>query len=301
MSGESFESGGGSPGTSSFFPNRATAGGMACEVSAGHARVVRATALDEETRRRVLQAPGTAGTVHSVFAHVMNLKWHDGRLLALHGPGVLRAPFAVALADCSALDQVAPGTPVMHAGGCIGLGDIQVDIAPALVRDLRLYPGLRSASEARTVLANLPEISLDRGLGAGRLRDIQERIGEGLRRRDPVRLLRGLKALVGLGGGLTPAGDDCIVGVLAALHVFAGGLDDTIRVGLASAVGETTWLAREFLLSALGGRFAEPLVRLCTGGRAEAERAIAELLAFGATSGEDTLRGLRLAVVALAG
>src|SRR5262249_26784951 len=79
-------------------------------------------------------------------------------------------------------------------------------------------------------------------------------------------LLTLVQALVGLGEGLTPSGDDFLVGLLAVLHVTgslpcsAGSsvyeqFDQYVRLG-------TTQLSGEFLRCAFAGHFAEPLVML---------------------------------------
>ena len=48
-------------------------------------------------RERVLAAPPEAGRVHSIFERAVNILWHDGGLITLHGPAPLAAPFAAAL------------------------------------------------------------------------------------------------------------------------------------------------------------------------------------------------------------
>ena len=59
-------------------------------------------------------------------------------------------------------------------------------------------------------------------------------------------------------------------------------------------------MAREFVLEALDGRFAEPVLALLTAGSdGDAGGAARRLLAMGATSGADTLCGIRLALRAL--
>jgi hypothetical protein len=128
-------------------------------------------------------------------------------------------------------------------------------------------------------------------------------LADGIRLGDAGLFLRGAYGLVGLGEGLTPAGDDCLVGVLAALWRFAPGRipPEEIRAALADTAGrDTTLLAREFLLHALDGWCAEPVLDLVHAAAPEGlARAVTRLLALGATSGRDLLTGLRLATDAL--
>ena len=122
--------------------------------------------------------------------------------------------------------------------------------------------------------------------------------------RDGGAVVAAARALIGLGEGLTPAGDDCLVGALAVLHRLAPGWlseDSRITEALAAAARtRTTDIARDFLLEALAGRFAESVLAVVTAGSVLSAKLAAERLArVGATSGADTLGGIRLACRAL--
>ena len=141
---------------------------------------------------------------------------------------------------------------------------------------------LRSPAGARTLQA------LGRGIAAGDARAFAD----------------AACALVGFGEGLTPAGDDCVLGALAAVHRLSPAwlsAHAAQRDRLAEAARtRTTDLARDFLLEALDGRFAEPVLALLTAlSDDRAEDAARRLLSMGATSGADTLCGIRLACRAL--
>ena len=114
-----------------------------------------------------------------------------------------------------------------------------------------------------------------------------------------------LAVLVGVGEGLTPSGDDVIVGALAALDALG---DDAGRGRLGSALAgcavRTTRLAAQAIEAALEGRHAEPLLgvleALADGAPpARLEAAATALLAVGHRSGADALRGV-VAVLARA-
>jgi hypothetical protein len=116
------------------------------------------------------------------------------------------------------------------------------------------------------------------------------------RGRDAEAALTAARALIGLGPGLTPAGDDCLVGWLAGL--WAGGERDRALVastgrGLLAAARERTGpLSCAFLAAAVAGAFAEPVRAFVA--RPDESR-LAALLALGATSGADLLAGYSLA------
>jgi hypothetical protein len=95
-----------------------------------------------------------------------------------------------------------------------------------------------------------------------------------------------LPALVGLGPGLTPLGDDVAIGYLAARALF-GGCSDGVR--LAEILAErTTSLSGTLLRLAARGCLPEAAHRLLEEGDA------APLLSWGATSGSGLLAGLGL-------
>src|SRR2546422_74960 len=75
-----------------------------------------------------------------------------------------------------------------------------------------------------------------------------------------------VKALVGLGEGLTPSGDDFLVGLLAVLHVtgfLPCSAASPVHVQFCECVRlGTSQLSGEFLRCAFEGHFAEPLVLL---------------------------------------
>jgi hypothetical protein len=108
--------------------------------------------------------------------------------------------------------------------------------------------------------------------------------------------------LAGLGPGLTPAGDDYLVGLMAGLRVWPdplnnGGLspDDACQIILEATEDRTTLLSRGFLHSATEGLFGENwhrlLAELARGEARGIQQATKRILASGATSGADALAG----------
>src|SRR5262252_7322517 len=241
------------------------------------------------TLGRLARAPEEAARVHSVFERAINLQWHDGHLLTLQGPGLLAAPFAVALSALPPRSALARGT-IVHRS-CL-------DWTRADSVSLEV-PASRVAIPADV----LPKARGAATLRAGRGRRSRRALADSLVERDGNAFAAAATDLIGLGEGLTPAGDDCVVGALAAIHHLAPGLLErrAVRAIAEAARHRTTDVARDFLLEALAGRFAEPVLAiLAAPSAARATDAARRLLAMGATSGADTLDGLRLAGCALA-
>jgi hypothetical protein len=259
--------------------------------------------MSADAARRLPASPPEAGRVHSVFERAVNLEWHDGRLLTLHGPGALLAPFAVAL-DCFPCHVVKPGQSVRRRVDSIVLDGMVFEWSGAATLDTTMPD---SAGESSTTLLSMLPQAAHQGAGLSSIiaRRARSRLAEGLSDRTPGAFIDGALGLLGLGEGLTPAGDDCLVGALAVVHRFARPWLTThpeieSRVKAASATATTT-IAREFVTHALEGRFAESLVDLMSAESAEeTDDAASRLLRTGATSGADTLCGIRLALAALA-
>ena len=75
---------------------------------------------------------------------------------------------------------------------------------------------------------------------------------------------RALQALLGLGPGSTPSGDDFAVGALAAFLAVSGkpgaGCPQAVSAALQGACGKTTFASRPYLLAASRGRFSNDVV-----------------------------------------
>ena len=242
--------------------------------------------------------------MHSVFARAINIEWSDGSLLALHGPGRLLAPFAAAVDDLTLLRALNPGTEVTAEPPRLRA----VGISLSWERAVRVDCSATGARPVRAGVSPAPPIAhgdhapgLDSPVGLG----ARAALAAGIAEHDGARLIAGACALLGLGEGLTPAGDDCLVGALAVLHALdAGALTrgpDPAAAIAAAAAARTTAIGREFVLHALAGRFSEPVLAVLRARSSlESARAAERLRGLGATSGADTLAGMRLAWDALA-
>ncbi|MEM8861094.1 MAG: DUF2877 domain-containing protein [Chloroflexota bacterium] len=92
--------------------------------------------------------------------------------------------------------------------------------------------------------------------------------------------------LVGRGNGLTPTGDDVLIGTMHGLHVL--GWDQAIieMIGQ-STIGRTTSLSGQFVQAAVVGEATEPWHQLLAGDA----NALENILSVGATSGKDAWIG----------
>lgn len=240
----------------------------------------------------------------------------DGAVVALVKPAAVRLPNALV---CPELPPVADGVDSSSAlvgDGYVQLGRARVvvgrwwDPVPLLppVDDL---PGLARAVDAmRSLLPSWPDSDEPAAeqLVAGRQLLAKALAGE-------TTPARAADQLVGLGPGLTPAGDDILAGAVAGLVIFgrASGrrwvradCPDVLDLAkrLAAAVDEraarTTVLAADLARHAACGAVAEPVAVVCRAlaGREPLKPGLSRFLAIGHSSGNDLAEGLLLGAAA---
>ncbi|MEV5608547.1 DUF2877 domain-containing protein [Streptomyces sp. NPDC052225] len=277
---------------------------------------LRVTSADARLLRSLAVIAGR-GRVHSVFRRVVNLRTPHGELIALGARGTGDAPrtLVTEMVDWARAGLVAE-QPVTFALANITLG------APG--RTLLLETaGARPWDAAAPALGHLAPAA--RAAAAGLLDDLNRRHGEpggmlgaspgagpmetavvhalhdgraallaALRAGDDRGVRRGVLALLGLGPGLTPAGDDFLVGLVL---VAPDRLAPVLRDVLAACPARTTDLSRATLAEAADGRARAELIdvlRRLANGRPPRELhvPVRKVLAVGHTSGSDTLSGL---------
>ena len=271
----------------------------------GETRWLDVLTLSPDVARRLEAAPYEAGRVHSVFARAVNLSWHDGRLLTLQAPGALAAPFAAVLARMPTTIAIHPGTRARRRSDGLVVGRVGLRWRGATLArtGMRESPGGAPAPALAGLMDGRHGLS-GRALWSPIGQRARSRLAEGLTRRHAETFVDGACGLIGLGEGLTPAGDDCLVGALAVIQRFDGpwlAAHPEIRAAMRRRAWDgTTAIAREFVAHALAGHFAESIVDVLEADSVEAvRRGAARLLGVGATSGPDTLLGIRLALAAL--
>jgi hypothetical protein len=231
-----------------------------------------------------------SGRVAAVHERAIVLRLDEGPLVALLPRGTPLHPWAVEL-DGPLPAGVGEGAAARAGDGELALGPTVVALEGMAVAELRLRarPAAADPATVRALASLLPApaagVPFEPALAAA-LASYRE-CG------DPAVLA----VLVGVGEGLTPSGDDVVVGALAALESL-GDAAGRARLGpaLAGCRVRTTRLAAQGIEAALDGRHAEPVLglleALAEGDAARRATAATALLAVGHRSGADTLRGL---------
>lgn len=262
------------------------------------------------------------GTVLAVFHRCLYLEGDDA-LCCLGDETLPRGPVNLRVPGFRVPPQQTPGavTPWRYRSGtlCLEGQHWRVEQSPAWRPPVppawvtrRVVRGLRACRAAQGAAGG--STGDTGGLGAhidARLRYACGALGDWLRHlpgkdvacRD---VPRGALALLGCGPGLTPSGDDVLVGVLVMLH--AAGRHDAARL-LAGAVTteaprRTSRISAAHLVAASRGEAVEPVhdvvQALLAGEPAACATSVKRLLAYGHSSGADALRGMVLAADALA-
>ena len=250
-----------------------------------------------------------SGRVASVFARACNVACGD-LLLTVGTRAVGNAPTTLVLErDAGDLrDRFAVGERVAGSGEVIRGARVELDLANASVWrpdargarvadaqiEARLDRVRRRLSQRRAAWPNV----LDRE-GAG----VAAALAAACVALDVAEATAQIDRLVGWGEGLTPAGDDFLVGLLAGLDALLAGDAERrrFRDGLAAAVvartNATTVISAHELRLAAAGHCGESLDRCvaalcCAGDDRAGDAALERLLAVGATSGADTASGV---------
>ncbi len=252
---------------------------------------------------------GVRGRVRATFARCAYITVQEGPVLVLHATGRDHTPTSLCPASWSpAASVIAVGDPVLGRAGHLKVGELVLDVRGARVWRPARSP-LPTTSLADPAIAHrLVPRAADQRTGG-----LLPRLEHALARRDAARVERRVASLVGLGPGLTPSGDDALVGLLAVLHRLAAAGEESPLTLLRPAVAEhahrTGDISAHYLRLAAAGHVGERLTALCdalaAGARDAIESAAAAVLATGATSGADALLGvvggLRLVAATAAG
>lgn len=230
--------------------------------------------------------------LHSRFSQAINYCRPDGTLLTLFRFGKGMGPAGVLLTTChfAACSHL---TRLIKQGNLLWGADI-------LIRPRRVLSLTPEVAELRQDNVHVsPHLSglcgaLNQPLAAMPIFDrFTQELEHWLKGETPD-----WSWLIGCGPGLTPAGDDMLIGALAVL--YATGHTSSPRPFLPPAdqlVHLTTSVSCRYLNNARHGTFSTPVLRLLRRWQStrSAQYAVQRLLNVGHTSGADTLLGMAMA------
>ena len=237
------------------------------------------------------------GNVHSVFERLVNVKLRDGSFISIcrndvpNGPGMIRCH---ANNRFNHEDHLSTDDICASRGGILRLGkNFQVDLRSAYRwrRRINMFKINGINSQWNIYLDNVYECK-----NFNRINDIIGNPSQYLE--DILDMGKNLGNLVGKGPGLTPLGDDFIVGMAAGMesHEVGNGL---LANWLSSIHSKTTDLSGRALLYAADGWFTEPLIDFVNAiFSIKTESDPTKLLSIGDTSGTAMAYGSLLGIYA---
>jgi hypothetical protein len=265
------------------------------------------------------------GSVHSVFRRACNIETRDGGLVTLLAPELGNLPRGIrcTLPGDLLAARLRAGQHAMIEDAALHVpaARLRVDFSrapvwccePATIDVRNAATGealhrLRALLARHTPAAGFAPLlfgtggartAWDRAVGA-RLGETLPRLTSALLEQDAGRFAAALARLIGAGVGLTPSGDDFIVGLLAALWSRTGteaaiaALLDELVSPFARLASRTDVVSRQQLDDAVHGRFAQRLIDVlrALAQQRDATGPVELALASGHSSGADTLSGL---------
>lgn len=271
---------------------------------------LRATRIGAHAHQFLAGIPRT-GSVVQVFRHGFNVLFNedtDARFVAFQTQDVSLHPWAIELPGTPPLLQAKPacfteGKSIRFSNGLI------TSFVGAAVHKLHIQPW--DQEKAAQVLQNKPlvDASLKATLPSAQPIQLEADILTILVRGRLPDDTRSLVGLIGRGYGSTPAGDDVLLGMLAALTAQTASSHQS-RSELAVLRGElrstnlfrqTTLASAQMLDAALAGSFPEPLCALVSNLKqadledCQLQQSIDRVLSLGAASGWFFLMGFMVA------
>lgn len=242
--------------------------------------------------------------VHSVFRSSFNIETSDGLLtVAREDDGGLPNGLLIREAPDFRAIGVRAGMTVALDASTLAIPAVGISIRLSGARPwsakLPSADGRQWASRslhAHDVARRIARSDLKGLAGVAGASERLGQLGAAIASEDRRMAVANADGLIGLGPGLTPSGDDALVGVEAALHAVGHPLQGFLGGLMADIEDRTTIVSTTFLRHAARGEFTERLHDLLGSllvvGDPDLVDSLERAVAWGATSGMDCLTGV---------
>lgn len=262
-----------------------------------------------------LNTARTARPLH-IFDQVVNLVNQDGRVLSIASPAVGNGPFYLVVGEGGFQELVLLNSPISFEQDVLMVGELLIDCSqpepwtprPAwkpLTRSQIQYLNQQIPTEldAAKAVLNFPEVF---GFAFGKAQEdtayslaasqAVEQIRAGFEQADRQLILDGVAGLAGLGVGLTPSGDDFLIGMLHGLWTRGVEAAESLCREIAHiAIPRTGTLSAAWLEAASQGEATQTwhhfFEAVWAGDEDGLHSSLQEILNTGETSGADALSG----------
>jgi hypothetical protein len=234
------------------------------------------------------------GRIHSVFDHAVNIEVGQSLYTAIVGTNGSRRSLNITGYDFAQY-PLEVGQSCCFKPDAVQIGPLYVDLSTARSWEPQLCQGIRSVPSAQTA-AHYLETLTSLSPQAGWHKHIARTFIAGLAH--PESAKDSVVSLIGLGPGLTPAGDDIVTGALAAANhlVKDKALSEVIAAAVVNRASKTTAVSSQILLDAVEAEYCEQLdelvFMLANDDKTHIEGGLRQLLSVGASSGCDIASGI---------
>lgn len=250
---------------------------------------------------------GRAARILHLFEQVCNLVNEGGEVLSLVTAVVGPGPFHLVLGVTRPFTHILTlAAPVTILADGVQVGALAVDVSSAVCWQPQVaWAGLQAhRAQWQPVMPTIQQmvrqyrarLSLDTAVMQPELESGLAHLLAGVRRRDTAMVQEGAARLAGLGPGLTPTGDDMLLGVIYGLWATRpqSVAQPLVQVMVDTAVPHTTTLSSAWLQAAARGEagmvWHELGLRFMVNGHGWKE-IVAQILQTGHSSGADALWG----------
>jgi hypothetical protein len=242
----------------------------------------------------------------NVFEHACNLIGDDGQIVSIVSENAYHAPFSLiaplpairpyitdGMYRCEAGNLITPTVIFSLENAYLWDSTVALDKLPNFDRLIALSKLLLATAHdslAQQYLKLRPVQSAVQQLNLQQMSEIINAILVTITANDDATLSRWIPQIAGRGMGLTPAGDDWLMGCMLALHMMKQ--ENRARKIAAWAIPKTTPLSAAWLKFAAERKYGELWHKfLQAETTSEIQQAIQAILAQGQTSGADALTG----------
>ena len=261
--------------------------------------------------------------VFSSFERACNLIDEQGRFISIVDNSIGNGPFAIVLEELPfSLDKMlSVGAPVVVGNNSLTVNTTTIDFSEATLWSARvdwdypkdcphqfqknigvLYLTVQNNSSGISLSSILHSTRDNMGYVYARVTDSAQQLYSGIVSGDMQKIYLGAANMAGLGVGLTPSGDDFLMGVIYALWAIFDQKDAArwSRKIAEAASSRTNMLSGAMLQESANGYASEHwhvLVDvLCKENVTDVTRACMDILSLGHTSGADALTGFLLSI-----
>ena len=254
------------------------------------------------------QLNGGALVVHSVFHHACNLTTPDNQLVTLLTQDTPLAPGAVRMACADLRLRFSTGETLRRqTDGTFAAADCRLTLTNIPCQSTRVpHDAVFPENLLAQLRVFLPVIAPEYGIW-NILHSSNERMLQAVRQLaawlddDAQAPGDALKTLIGAGAGLTPSGDDFLLGMLFALKATRHRRIDDLATAITALLDRTTTISRAMLYYGCREHFGEQLLALTTPGNISLNHRLLRVAEYGHSSGHDMLTGLFFTLRALSG